>query len=227
MSVKIFFVDDNQCYHWYHSRNNHHRKVLSFLQNIVEPVIADIYSGDDTTDNYPWCFVFSTQETHPEKYYVGALMVSQKNDSKNHLCAIFSRLSYNRLLADLERNFHLAFWQSRILAYSQLKSEPDNNKKNTSLWISALHRYYSPLWESLFIRKNHKFINTCDFLLSNIHILDNQTSINSGVPFMPWKNWPECIQSSNTVWLWRQSRHGRIIDSKKISIPMDITNVHR
>lgn len=103
------------------------------------------------------------------------------------------------------------------------------NKKNSHFLerIKALQIHYSPFLESVLIRKSYRFINTSEPLLSNCHILDNQIPINGGVEFMPWKNWPECIQNGNSVWLWRQSRYGRIIDSKKISVPMDITNARR
>jgi len=227
MTLQISVIDDSRHYRWYHWRRKHHRRILKFLQDMVEPEIKTLSQSNELSDSYPWCFVFSAKQLNRKHYYIGALTISKNNCNKDSLCVIFSRLPYNVIALDFKKKFHIAFWQSRILAARQ--GEMNTNKKNSqfSEWIKALQIHYSPFLESVLIRKSYRFINTSEPLLSNCHILDNQIPINGGVEFMPWKNWPECIQTGNSVWLWRQSRYGRIIDSKKISVPMDITNARR
>lgn len=227
MTLQISIIDDSRQYRWYHWRRKHHRKIIKFLQDTVEPEIKTFSQHDETSDSYPWCFVFSGKTLSRKHYYIGALTITKNNCNKESLCVIFSQLPYNVINLDFKKKFHIAFWQARILAFRQ--GEMHISKKNSqfSEWIKALQIHYSPFLESFLIRKKFRFINTSESLLSNCHILDNQIPVNGGVELMPWKSWPECIQTGNFVWLWRQSRHGRIIDSKKISVPMDITNARR
>lgn len=227
MAVKISVIDDSHPYRWYHWRRKQHRIILKFLQDNILPEINKLSQDDDVSDSYPWCFVFSEKEPCKKNFYIGAMTLTKENCNKDSFCAVFSRLPYDKIEEHFKKKFHVAFWQARILANKQ--DQRNGNKKNVhfSEWIKALQIHYSPFLESILIRKDYRFINISESLLSNCHILDNQTSINGGVEFMPWKNWPECVQSGNFIWLWRQSRYGRIIDSMKIPIPMDITNARR
>lgn len=227
MAMRISVIDERHPRRWPHRRRRHHRMMLNFLQNTVNPMLEKSQNDDDTSGSYPWCFIFSDKKSKKNNFYIGALTASRNRDSKINYSVLFSRLSYDRILAEFNKKFHLAFWQARILA--TLQSEATDSQEGTYLheWVSALQRHYSPFLESIFIRKDYRFSTTSESLLLNCHILDNQIPLNGGVEFMPWKNWPECIQSGDFVWLWRQSRHGRIIDSTKISIPMDITNARR
>lgn len=227
MTVQISVIDDSQGFRWYHWRRKHHRIILKFFQNTVASEIKNLSQGDEVSCDYPWCFVFPESKKHPENFYIGALTISKNNCNKDKFCIIFSRLTYKKILKDSQKKFHLAFWQARILATREDKRISDKNNAIFMEWTRSLQRHYSPFLESVLIRKKFRFIDTCESLLSNRHVLDNQISINGGVAFMPWKNWPECIQSGNFVWLWQLSRYGRVIDAKKIPIPMDITNACR
>lgn len=227
MALLISVIDDSRQYRWYHWRKKHHRRMIKFLRDTIIPELNIRSQDDGLSDSYPWCFVFSEKKTQGNHYYIGALTIYKNSCNKDSLCAIFSRLPYDVISLDFKKKFHIAFWQARILAARQ--GDMNDNKKSSDFleWVKALQIHYSPFLESFLIRKNYRFINRTEPLLSNLHILDNETPINGGVEFMPWKNWPECIQSGDFVWLWRQSRHGRIIDSKKIPVPMDITNARR
>lgn len=227
MTVQISVIDDSHHYRWYHWRKKHHRKILDFIKNTIKSDIYDLVHDNETFDSYPWCFVFSAKDLCREHYYIGALTISKNNCNKDDLCVIFSRLPYNKISEEFKKKFHIAFWQARILATRHGQRNDNRKSFHFMEWIKALQIHYSPFLESVLIRKNYRFVNTSESLLSNCHILDNQISINAGVEFMPWNNWPECVQSGDFVWLWRQSRYGRIIDSKKIPIPRDITNAHR
>lgn len=35
---------------------------------------------------------------------------------------------------------------------------------------------------------------------------------------MPWMNWPHCIKSFDSAWLWRLNRQRNILDSIKTDI---------
>lgn len=227
MTVQISVIDDSHRYRWYHWRRKNHRMILKFLQDTVVSEINHISQNDEISDDYPWCFVFSENKRHPKYYYIGALTISKNNYNKDSLCIIFSRLTYDQISKDFKKKFHLSFWQARILTTRQEKRITDKQDTHFFEWIRSLQRHYSPFLESILIRKSYRFFNTSESLLSNCHVLDNQVPINGGVEFMPWKNWPECIQSGNFVWLWQQSRYGRVIDAKKVPIPMDITNARR
>ncbi|MTD28153.1 hypothetical protein [Erwinia sorbitola] len=221
--MQISVIDDDHRHRWYHRRRYSHRAMLKFLQDTVEPAIRNLSQDDDISASYPWCFVFSAKELNRKKHYVGALTLYNNKS----LCVIYSHLTYDKVSEDFKKNFHIAFWLARILVLWLSKSKEDKNTSFISEWINSLKIHYSPFLESILIRKEYRFRNTSESLLSNYHCLDNQISVDGGVEFMPWTNWPECIQSGSFVWIWRQSRHGRIIDSRKIPIPMDITNVHR
>ncbi|MFK8256234.1 hypothetical protein ACFL9S_00400 [Erwinia sp. AnSW2-5] len=227
MTVRISVISDHHHYRWYHWQKKHHKRILKFLQDTIGSEKNEFNPDNKIADSYPWCFVFSAKHLYRKHYYIGALTMSKNNGNKDSLCVIFSCLPYDKISAEFKKKSHIAFWQARILATRQ--GQRNDNKKNPhfSEWIKALQIHYSPFLESILIRKNYRFVNTSESLLSNFNILDNQTSINGGVEFMPWNNWPECVQPGDFIWLWRQSRYGRIIDSRKIPIPRDITNVRR
>lgn len=227
MTVKVSVIDENHRHRWYHRRKNRDRKILKFLQDIVVPAIKNPSEDEDTSESYPWCFVFSEKELHKKNYYIGALAISKNCHKKNGICVLFSHLSYDRISEEFRKNLPITFWLARILATLQNDMTEKNKNTDISQWKNALQRHYTPALESFLIRKEYRFTSISETLLSNCHIFDNQIPVNGGVESMPWRNWPECVKSGNFIWLWRQSRHGRIIDSKKIPIPMDITNAHR
>ncbi len=163
MTVQISVIDDSHHYRWYHWRKKNNRKILNFLQDTIKSDIHDFGSGNEISDSYPWCFVFSAKHLCREHYYIGALTISKNNCNKDDLCVIFSRLPYDKISEEFRKKFHVAFWQARILATRHCQW---NDNKKTFTFRSGLkpYRYITRHFGSLF-----SFVETTDSVIYQSH----------------------------------------------------------
>lgn len=121
MTLQISIIDDSRQYRWYHWRRKHHRKIIKFLQDTVEPEIKTFSQHDETSDSYPWCFVFSGKILSRKHYYIGALTITKNNCNKESLCVIFSQLPYNVINLDFKKNFTSLFGRQESLHFDKGK----------------------------------------------------------------------------------------------------------
>ncbi|EXU76687.1 hypothetical protein [Erwinia mallotivora] len=186
------------------------------LEGIIPKMVLTL-PGKNLSINHSWCFVMPAKIKKKNYFWLGAFLPEASTFEINSVFALYVCVSYPTLCENLRSNFHVAFWLSRLLNGTQRQEGIVSNRANLSEWIKALQRSYSPFWEKL-LNEQYKFSNRSELLLSEL--TDNEEKINSdnGVEIMPWKGWPGCIQTDINVWLWRQSRYGRIIDSQKVSL---------
>ena len=192
------------------------QKITDILLGEVIPQMEATFAGQCLSDTHPWCFVMPVNVGKKKYYYFGALITGIESAETQPVFALYSRVSYRWLHENLQSNFHAAFWLSRMLIGIQRQDGVVSDRASLQDWIKSLRRSYSPFWESLAINEQYKFRNRSELLLSELSESEEKIHSDNGIEIMPWKGWPGCIQMERNVWLWRQTRYGKIIDSQKI-----------
>lgn len=165
---------------------------------------------------YPWCFVLPAGGWRHKYYYIGAFTFQADHAGKHSVSALYSRMSYQQLCREFMTRQSIAFWLMRILAGTAMDSLETRAIKSVHYWVKTLVRSYSPL--EILREKQTRFDFQSAFLLSECCDFDVFTEHDNGVEFMPWANWPECIQTGNKLWIWRQNKFARITSSQRISL---------
>ncbi|WP_158780612.1 hypothetical protein [Pantoea sp. BAV 3049] len=194
------------------------QKITDILLDEIIPQMEATLAGQHLSDTHPWCFVMPISFGKRKYYYFGAFVTGIKSSETQPVFALYSRVSYHWLRENLKSRFHVAFWLSRMLIGIQRQDGVVSDRAALQDWIKSLRRSYSPFWESLAINEQYKFRNRSELLLSELSESEEKINSDNGIEIMPWKGWPGCIQTEGNVWLWRQTRYGKIIDSQKISL---------
>ncbi|WP_241627467.1 hypothetical protein [Rosenbergiella epipactidis] len=191
----------------------------SRARNIVKRLNAEVASMSlpivdaRELDGYPWCFVMPENEGFYKTYIVGAFLppISPDVDISQLL---YVRLNHRSLLRQLVSPIGLPFWLARILL-------PLLHGGSSTLQRGEIH-------EACFMLSGIKHVqvngNLTDWLPSHSPLFGQLCSIRCeadawlndmhGVRHMPWFDWPHCTTSDISVWFWRQSRFGRVLDSR-------------
>lgn len=170
-------------------------------------------------EHFPWCFVIPASVKR-DTFYLGAF--SLLDDGK--CVVLYTKTSDKWMIKNLSNISNVMFWCSRIIAFHIENENSVIDEKKLRSWVTSLQRYYSPLWESVLLKSQFQFKNNLDVLISETTYLDCNINDNGGVSAMPWMNWPYCIKSFDSAWLWRLNRQGNILDSVKIDIRnMDVS----
>ncbi|MFJ3458574.1 hypothetical protein ACIPMZ_16625 [Scandinavium goeteborgense] len=186
----------------------------SFLYQHLLQAMAEQMSEPE----YPWCFVFPATCLNQTNFYMGACCLHYDNIGEPRIYALYSRLSYRHVFREFQSPRSVAYWQARILAGTKDVAGCIRLKS----WVRELQRAYSPLdriWG-----KTKRFAQRADILLSDCCDYDYLSNIEDGVEFIPWANWPICIQTENKLWMWRQNKFGKITSSKRILLAGDTLN---
>ncbi|EKS6740533.1 hypothetical protein NTH60_004578 [Enterobacter ludwigii] len=164
---------------------------------------------------YPWCFV-APDDTHgPNYYFVGAFLPPLKK-RETELTMLFSRVSESWLIPHLKSPVGLPLWLSRCLIPIINGSSPYVNHRDVRQNCFSLeHRLNSSM------RLGYKFVGIkhrprLEKLNSVCCEADEELLNEYGVDAMPWMDWPGCVQQRSAFWIWRQSRHGKVIESQKV-----------
>ncbi|UIA88125.1 hypothetical protein LU631_01215 [Erwinia tracheiphila] len=189
------------------------QKIADALLNDIIPKITPTLSGQNLPINYPWCFVMPANK---DGFCFGALLPVVSHREMKTVFALHIHISYSVLCENMKSNLHLAFWLSRILHSYQKEHIVTGTRTDLREWVKTLERSFSPFWEKLLINEQFRFRNRSELLLSFEGKDEGKITCDSGVDIMPWTNWPGCIRTEGKIWLWRQSRYGRIIDSQTI-----------
>ncbi|MCX8966821.1 hypothetical protein EHW66_18100 [Erwinia psidii] len=192
-------------------------KITNFLLTDVIKKMEITLPGGSLRAGYPWCFVMPAPGKK-DCFYFGALLPVVECSDNNLVFALHTLLSFPALCGELQSHFHIAFWLSRILSGYQRQDRIISNRAALKEWIVCLEHSCSPFWEKLLINEQYRFRSRSALLLSTLAEDEDKINSDSGVGVMQWKGWPDCIQTEKRVWLWRQSRYGRIIDSQNISL---------
>lgn len=217
MSIRLCLLVDESCAGQFRRLSKTQREVRSIITQQILPGIGSSILDKYLPEHYPWCFAISAASLRQRHSCVGAFMVLPDKQGKKLLVVVYSPVSYSWLKKNMHVEFPLTFWASRIL---NMAPKNDLVKKDWQLlwqWVKALGRSYSP-WRERVLTSAWQFKNQSQMLLREGSQEDYCIRNNDGVEIMPWKNWPDCIQQDAGVWIWRQSRHGKILDSRKISL---------
>lgn len=184
------------------------------LKNIIPRMVTTL-PGQTLAEDHSWCFVMPSKK---DRFYFGAFLPTVNFSEAGLVFALHCPISYPVLCRSLESNFHIAFWLSRILDGYQRPESIVTDKAALQEWVGVLKHSFSPFWERLLINEQYRFGHRSVLLLSELTGNEEKLNNDSGVEIMPWQNWPGCIQMEKKVWLWKQSRYGRIIDSQSIKL---------
>ncbi len=165
------------------------------------------------TEQFPWCFVVPVSERKDE-FYLGAFSFL----SDDNCVILYTKATDKWTVRHLSTASNVIFWCSRIIAFHIENENCVIDEKKLRNWVTSLQRYYSPLWESVLLKPGFQFKNNLDVLISEMTYTDCNINDNGGVSAMPWMNWPHCIKSFDSAWLWRLNRQGNILDSIKTDI---------
>ncbi|MDT3667832.1 hypothetical protein ROK90_17740 [Cronobacter dublinensis] len=132
--------------------------------------------------------------------------------------ALCCRLNRPALLQHARPVQSLAFWQMRILCLLTDEQQRIGERAAVRQWVQALRLSLAPGWVRWWVNPSWRFGQRAPALLMENCAADYRLGPEAGVETMPWREWPACINQENTIWIWRQSRHGKYIDSQRIAI---------
>lgn len=219
MAIRIVLVTDNAGL--FGQAGPRGRRIRTLIRDRVLPAMQDSLPGKPLPENYPWCFIVPPSALRRKTYCVGAFVSFENARGEKSIVALCCAVPYKWLKHNLTAEFSAPFWMARILAGIKPEEIARGNYGYVRPWIKALQRSYSYFWESFALAENFRFGTRSKFLLREFTDLDYEICSDDGVDIMPWKNWPGCIQAGDCVWLWRQSRHNRLIESQRILLKHD------
>ncbi|CAH0160221.1 hypothetical protein SRABI13_00738 [Erwinia aphidicola] len=218
MSLRLYLLVDGSRAGLFSRWGRAQRKVHNFIVKNVLMNMGEAMSDEYCSRGYPWCFVISAAALKVNKYYIGSFIIQPGEAGVESLVIIYSAVSSPWLEKNMLAEYPLTFWAARILNNRQKSDFSDKKWKTLFQWVKALKRSYSPFWESFALKKAWSFNTLSQVLLMEGSKEDYGIRINDGVEAMPWKSWPDCIQQEEGIWVWRQSRHRKILDSRRIPL---------
>ncbi|WP_435946901.1 T6SS protein Cts1T [Dryocola sp. BD586] len=217
MPLRLYLLVDNPRAVLFGAGRKRQREVYALVTQSILRNRDSALPDDYLPESYPWCFVISAGALR-NKYYAGACMVYRNSQQEKSLIVVYSERPYRWLQKNMRTDYPLTFWMARILNNTQKSDVIEHNWKPLRQWLKALRRAYSPFWESFALVPAYRFKNHSQVLLREGSQEDYYIRNSDGVEVMPWTNWPDCIQQEAGIWLWRQSRHRKILDSHRIPL---------
>lgn len=194
-------------------RTRTQRELVSLLTTQVVPALMPL-SGAPGVHDYPWCFALAFRQ----RLYLGAFLPGTNRQGDATLEALCCRLNRQALLQHARPVQSLAFWQMRILCLLIGEQQRIGERAAVRQWVQALRLSLAPGWVRWWVNPPWRFGQRAPALLMENCAADYRLGPEAGVETMPWREWPACINQENTIWIWRQSRHGKYIDSQRIAI---------
>jgi len=216
MSLRLYLLGGESCAIPFYRKGKKQRQRETFICQKILSNMATAMTDDYLSTAYPWCFVISSGTALEKYHYVGACRILCNEQGGKTLIGMYSPVSHQWLNKDMQAEFSLAFWISRILNLIQGNVFSARNTPLLRQWRTALQRAYSPFWESFALTPAWRFKTRSQALLREGSREDYCIRNSDGVDVMPWKNWPDCLLNESGVWLWRESRHRKILDSQRI-----------
>lgn len=196
-------------------RFKRHRQATPALSSLLQraiPLMAPSTVTAPAVAAYPWCFVAPADVIRGKHYFIGAFL-PEVQTTAGLPAVLYALVSESWLLGQLSVRDCLPFWLARVLALQMTTSSAGHD--------AAVHHWCQLLQRMLANRRQGRAYATRQRLREGLREArcDADFALGSehGVDVMPWMAWPGCIQNDETIWLWRQSRHGKVIESQKIS----------
>jgi len=219
--LRLFLLVDESRISLFHRMGRKQREVRSIITKQILPVISSSLPEDFLPEHYPWCFVISSPSTWGGNAFSGAFMLRPGKGGVPSLIIIYGEARWPWLKKNMQNDFPLTFWASRFLNNVSDCDMAEKNWHSLSQWVKALDRSYWTIWEKLMLAPAWQFKNHSQVLLKEGSKEDYLIQNHDGIETMPWKNWPECVQQEAGIWIWRQSRHRKILDSQRIPLQRD------
>ncbi|WP_241585955.1 hypothetical protein [Rosenbergiella epipactidis] len=195
----------------------HYRRARNIVERLNALIMRQPLPLVDARElnNYPWCFVMPENEKSNNSYILGAFLPPVSPDvGVSQL--LYVRTSHRRILRQLVSPIGLPFWLARLLL-------PLLHGGASTLQRKEIHEACHLLSRTRYVQVNGKlsdWLPSQSLLFSQLCCVrceaDEWLNEQHGVRHMPWRNWPCCTASDMSVWLWRQSRFGRMLDSQII-----------
>lgn len=177
---------------------NRHRKV-----NAATPLEALLKAYGEqlqvNTQLYPWCFALPAGTAGHAGPLVGAVQMRTG-------AVLYASLPESTLAEHLQSPHSLAFWLARALVV-----QPVTSRRRLRRTCRLIATHFCPASGS-------KQAPALMALLTDCCEEDYAGSERCGVSGMPWAAWPAVINKGGYLWLWKQNQHGRIVDSRRISL---------
>lgn len=218
MLLRLYLIVDESRPGLFRRRWKKQQEVRSIIIQQILPGIGSSLPDDYLPDHYPWSFVISSPSSRGHDAYSGAFMLRPGKGGVPSLVIIYGEAPLPWLKKNMQDEFPLTFWASRILNNVPDSDAVEKNWRPLLQWVKALRRAYSLLWEKLVLKSAWQFKNHSQLLLREGSQEDYRIQNRDGVETMPWKNWPDCIEQDAAIWIWRQSRHRKIVDSQRIPL---------
>lgn len=170
--------------------------------------------------NYPWCFVMPARAADPQTYITGAVIPAAAGHLPAAVCVV---LQQKDMVQRLAGEINLPFWMMRFLALSTRNPGPQAAYQHLD---ADCHALLTMSRTSVWRHKRQitaRQTEICSRLSEMTCEADFSLEGKTGVEFMPWRNWPECVSESHYIWFWRQNRHGKIIESQRKLITYPVT----
>lgn len=196
---------------FYRSVNQQFCSWLQYVSRHMQPSLVPF------SDSYPWCFVSPAYAISQRHFMVGAFLPAwQTTESQPAaLYVLIKKESTIRLLQHIQ-NETLPFFMMRILALLAERGEQEKYKKELYRWLQRLQC----MLPAIRCSRQFMYANGARWKIDSLRVqhcgFDFRYKDEDGVDVMPWIDWPNCTLSSNEIWLWRQSRNGKILESQKL-----------
>lgn len=203
-SLKNFFRRNRK-------KNRHISTLLQGAINKMKP--SQLTSA--AMNQYPWCFIAPDKTLGTTHYFVGAFLPPQKeNDTAFEI--LYAHVSELWLMAHLQSSVGLPLWLSRALIPLINNSTHRVREREVRRICSFLERLLDSSKRPR--RQNINYLGVPQFVkLTEVCCEADEELISEyGVDAMPWLDWPGCIGHIEAIWIWRQSRHGKVIESQKV-----------
>lgn len=217
MSIRMFLIVDGVHTGISGRLGKMKREVRSIITQKILPNINFDVADELSPKHYPWCFVISSSALSRQSYCAGAFNLLPGKNGEQLLVVICSVVSWSWLQKNMCDERPLTFWAARILNLVREGDIAAENAQLLSRWFRTLKGAYSP-WRQFILKPVWRFENQSEMLLREGAHQDYQISNCDGVEVMPWKNWPDCVQYEAGIWIWRQSRHSKILYSQRIHL---------
>lgn len=218
MALRLHLFADEYQVGLFHRLGRSQRQVRATIVSRVLPRLIWSMSDNDLPARYPWCFVISNRARGRRPLYVGAFLTIPTTAGKSSLVVIYASVSYGWLKKNMQTEFPITFWAARVLNGVTQRDVAEKNWHLHRQWIKALRWSCSALLQRVILTPAMQFKQHSQVLLREGSQEDYRICSSDGVELMPWKNWPDCISQEAGVWIWRQSRHRKVLDSQRIPL---------
>lgn len=199
---------------WYQQRESD--SINRLLQLITAEMRSSLLVGL-VTEDYPWCFVTAERNQRSQYILIGAFIRKVENDAISFK-ALYLRVSHSWLVSRCQIVTNPAFILSRALLVINTRFI-SANQQELNKFFQYLQRNIQLLsCKQLKLEQQKSVSEMFDELVKSQCDIDDKLVLENGVEGMPWRDWPDCLQHNNTVWLWRQSKYKKYIEVQKITV---------